>query len=83
MRIALKDDKSQTPADLDVEVDRGHATYAFPLPSASAEEFVPDSYKGWGEAQNEGPNPAYVELAATPSAPVTVGRLGFVSQVKS
>jgi hypothetical protein len=74
VRIALKDGNSQTPSDLEVEVDRGHATYAFPLPSASAEEFVTDPYKGWGEAQNEGTNPAYVEIAATPSATVTVGK---------
>ena len=58
--------------DLDVEVDRGETTYAFPLPSAPAEQFLDDAFKGWGEAKNAGSSPAYAEIAATPSATVTV-----------
>ncbi len=42
------------------------------LPEASADEFAGDSFKGWGEAQNPKSSPAYTEIAALPSATVTV-----------
>ena len=58
--------------DLDVQVDRGVATYVHPLPEASAEEFLNHPHKGWGEPQNSQSSPAYVEIQATPSATVTV-----------
>jgi hypothetical protein len=60
------------PFQLAVEVDRGVATYPFPLPEQSAEEFLNDGFRGWGEAQNAQASPAYVEVAAIPSATVTV-----------
>ncbi|MCS6862464.1 MAG: hypothetical protein NZT92_19350, partial [Abditibacteriales bacterium] len=63
---------AQKPFKLEVEVDRGTATYPFPLPQQSAEEFIADAKKGWGEAQNPTSSPAYVEIAAIPSATVTV-----------
>jgi len=55
-----------------VEVDRGAATYVHTLPPASEDEFLNDSFKGWGQAQNQKSRPAYVEVAAVPSATVTV-----------
>ena len=63
---------AEKPFALEVEVDRGVATYPFPLPQSPAEEFLADEMKGWGEAQNSRSSPAYVEVAATPSATVTV-----------
>ncbi len=60
------------PFDLDVEVDRGVATYVHPLPEAPVEAFLNDAHKGWGEAQNPKRSPAYVEVAAIPSATLTV-----------
>jgi hypothetical protein len=72
-RIVLSSpDDAGKPFDLDVEVDRGDATYAHPLPEASGENFLGGSFKGWGEEQNAGSSPAYVEIAATPSATVAV-----------
>ena len=72
-RITLSDPKDgEAPFDLDVAVDRGVATYVHPLPGASADEFVQDAFKGWGEEQNTKASPAYVEVAAIPSATVTV-----------
>ena len=59
---------------LEVVVDRGVATYPYALPEQSAQEFLDDSRKGWGEPQNPKSSPAYVEIAATPSATVTVKR---------
>ena len=53
-------------------MDRGTATYVHPLPEASVDEFVDDDFAGWGEAQNPKSSPAYVEVAAIPSATVTV-----------
>ncbi len=72
-RIILSDPKDgEAPFDLNVAVDRGVATYVHPLPGASADEFVQDAFKGWGEEQNAKASPAYVEVAAIPSATVTV-----------
>jgi hypothetical protein len=60
------------PLRLEVEVDRGVATYPYPLPVQPAETFLSDDLKGFGEPTNEGNSPAYVEIAAIPSATVTV-----------
>lgn len=63
------------PFDLETTVDRGVATYTYALPPGSTERFLADGLRGWGEEQNGQSSPAYVEVAATPSATVTV-RLG-------
>ena len=70
--ILTNPEDAEKPFDLDVEVDRGIATYIHPLPEASADDFVNDDFAGWGEAQNPKSSPAYVEVAALPSATVTV-----------
>ena len=76
-RIVLTDPSdAKKPFDLDVEVDRGDTTYVHPLPQASAEEYVKDSYRGWGEEQNGRSSPAYVEVSAVPSATVRVKQGG-------
>ena len=71
-----RDEDADKPFDLEVEVDRGVATYAYPLPEMTAEEFVNHDRKGWGEAQNEKCSPTQVEIAASPSATVTVKQSG-------
>ena len=74
-RIELtRSEDAEAPFDLEVEVDRGAATYVYPLPLVSEEEFLNDSFKGFGETQNPKSSPAYVEVAAIPSATVTVKR---------
>ena len=76
-RIVLADaGDAEKPFDLEVDVDRGVATYVHPLPEASSDEFIDAAFKGWGEAQNPKSSPAYVEIAATPSATVTVKQAG-------
>ncbi|HEY63131.1 MAG TPA: CehA/McbA family metallohydrolase [Caldilineae bacterium] len=73
VKITLpRPEDANRPFDLAVEVDRGVATYPFPLPKQPPEAFLADDLKGWGEAQNENASPAYVEIAAIPSATVTV-----------
>jgi hypothetical protein len=57
--------------NIEVQVDRGLATYPYALPE-SQEKFLGDLMKGWGEAQNSRSSPIYVEVAATPSATLTV-----------
>ena len=64
------------PSDVEVQVDRGSATYVHALPAATVEEFIEDSFKGWGEPQNDHASPAYVEIAATPSATISVRQDG-------
>lgn len=60
------------PFDLAVTVDRGVATYPFPLPAQPAADFLNDPFRGFGEAQNAHNSPAYTEVAAIPSATVTL-----------
>ncbi len=73
--VTLKDEEDASkPFDLEVEVDRGDATYVHPLPDESAQEYLNDGYKGWGQAQNTKSSPSYVEVSAVPSATVTVKR---------
>ena len=73
VRLVLTDpEDAEKPFDLDVEVDRGIASYTHPLPEASADEFVDDDFAGWGQAKNPKSSPAYVEVAAIPSATVQV-----------
>lgn len=64
--------ESDQPFDLQIEVDRGVATYPYPLPVQPAEAFLNDDLKGFGEAKNDTNSSAYVEIAAIPSAQVTV-----------
>ncbi|MBM3949303.1 MAG: hypothetical protein FJ312_08735 [SAR202 cluster bacterium] len=77
VRLALKRaGDAAKPFDLDVQVDRGVATYIHTLPKAAPQRFLGDPFKGWGEAQNTESSPAYVEIAAIPSATVEVKRGG-------
>lgn len=69
--LPLTEDAVQ-PFDLAVEVDRGAVTYPYALPLADAAAFLADGHAGYGEAQNSAASPAYVEIAGTPSATVTV-----------
>jgi hypothetical protein len=67
---------ANAPVDLQITVDRGVATYPYPLPGRPAEEFISDDYRGWGEQLNPLASPAYAEIAAIPSATVTVTNRG-------
>jgi hypothetical protein len=78
VRIDLKDaalaDARLGPgaSDLEIIVDRGVASYAFQLPRSDADEFLTDSFAGWGEPQNTACSPVYAEVSAIPSATVAV-----------
>ena len=77
MKIVLPNSaEASKPFTTEVEVDRGHTTFPYPLPAQSAEEFLADDFKGWGEEQNNESAQAYVEVAATRSATVTVKQDG-------
>jgi hypothetical protein len=67
---------ARKPFDLEVEVDRGDATYVHPLPATATEGFLADSFKGYGQEQNTGSSPAYAEVSAVPSATLTVKQDG-------
>jgi hypothetical protein len=73
---ATHPEDADRPFKIAVEVDRGLATYPYPLPTSTAAEFLADPVPGWGEPLNEHASPAYVEVAATPSATVTVRQDG-------
>lgn len=73
VRIDITDPEiAQRAFDVGVTVDRGVATYPFPLPDATPAEFVADGLTGWGEPQNEKNNSSYANIAATPSATVEI-----------
>ena len=73
---ALGGQRHRLALDLDVEVDRGVATHPQTLPEASEEEFLGSELKGFGGPQSTVSSPAYVEIAAIPSATVTVKQDG-------
>lgn len=60
------------PFDLAVTVDRGIATYPHALPAQPPDAFLDDPQRGWGQAQNTANSPAYTEIAAIPSATITI-----------
>lgn len=73
VRVSLKDPlRAERPFDLDVSIDRGERTYVHPLPEQSSDEFLSDSYKGFGQEQNEKSSPAYVEISGIHSATVDI-----------
>ena len=47
-----QEEDAAKPFRMEVEVDRGVATYPYPLPEKSADEFLNDERKGWGEPQS-------------------------------
>lgn len=67
---------AEKPFKLDVEVDRGYATYPYPLPKIPESEFMTDSHRGWGQEDNNQASPAHVSIAGIPSATVTVKQDG-------
>lgn len=72
VRISLSQpEDAAKPFDLAVDVDRGVATYPFALP-AQPEAFLADPAPGFGEDQNATNSPAFTEVAAIPSATVTL-----------
>jgi hypothetical protein len=62
--------------DLAVDVDRGVATFPYPLPRQPTDAFLADPFAGWGETLNAQSSAAYVKIAATPSATVRVTQAG-------
>ncbi|MCI0440902.1 MAG: hypothetical protein L0177_17485, partial [Chloroflexi bacterium] len=76
-KIVLADAQdADKPFSVEVGVDRGVATYTYPLPQKSGDGFLADDHKGFGEALNAKSSPAFVEIAATPSATLTVKQGG-------
>lgn len=65
-------DDAARPFELSVEVDRGVASFPYPLPERPADAFLADRPGGYGEDQNEHSSPAYTEISAISSATVTV-----------
>ena len=70
-RVILTDPENAIrPFDLEITLDRGDSTCAYPLPEQPAEGFLRSRFKGWGEEPTRNSNPAYVEISAVPSATV-------------
>lgn len=72
VKITVTDDRiADLPFRINVAVDRGFATYAYPLPKIPLDQLPPDM-KGFGAPANETNSPAYTQIAALPSATITV-----------
>jgi hypothetical protein len=70
---------AEKPFDLEVEVDRGTATYPHAVPRPEEmDAFMASEIKGWGQKKNEASSPAYTEIAARPSAEIVVKNHGEV-----
>jgi hypothetical protein len=73
VQLELTDEVRRDAAfDLTVDVDRGTASYAYPLPAGSVDAFLDDPIKAWGEPANAASSPAYTRVAAVPSATLSV-----------
>ena len=87
VRIDVPGAAGDLPFELEVDVDRGFASFPYPLPRESPEAFLHSAWAGFGEASILGTNPseglgpyvrlqptspAYVRISATPSATVTI-----------
>ncbi|NIM93762.1 MAG: hypothetical protein GTO18_08640 [Anaerolineales bacterium] len=71
--IAMNEQEGHSEGfDISVLVDRGVATYPYPLPAESKTQFLDDPLKGWGQPYNNRNDHAYVEIDARHSATVKV-----------
>ena len=76
-RITITDPVfASSPFDLEVEVDRGDSTYAFPLPKDPDNGFLSGYHRGFGEQNNDEASPSYAEVSAVPSATVSIKQKG-------
>lgn len=57
-----------------VGVDRGVASYVYPLPDGDVEAFLSEPWRGWGEPAPSEPRHAYARVSAVPSATLRIGR---------
>ncbi len=64
----------RAPIDLRIAVDRGVSTFAYTVSAQSTEDFLIDPLAGFGEPRNLAATPAYVLVAALPSATLTVNQ---------
>ncbi|HEX5995347.1 MAG TPA: hypothetical protein VFY84_09425, partial [Jiangellales bacterium] len=75
MRVTVRGgDSTPDPLDLAISVDRGAASYTYPV-TASLDDFLAPPVAGWGRV----PDPAaggYAHVAGTPSATVTIRSRG-------
>lgn len=69
--ILKQGNRNEAPLDLEVRVDRGVATYPYPLPLEPLDRMSAD-FAGFGAPLNQNASPAYLQIAANPSATVTV-----------
>ena len=73
IRITSTDGGRAKPlAEPSVEVDRGFAGYAYRLPPDDVARYLADPRRGWGDDHDPESPSAYVQIAAVPSATVTV-----------
>jgi len=79
VRVDIRDDElagrhfgGDGGSDLSVTVDRGVASYVFRLPRQAPSDFLADGFAGWGEASNSTSAPTYVDVAAVPSATLSL-----------
>jgi hypothetical protein len=70
---ALSSDGTSVPlTEPSVKVDRGVASYAFRLPNSELDGYLGDPRRGWGEDADPVTPRAYAQIAAVPSATITV-----------
>ena len=76
-RITITDPVlASSPFDVEVDIDRGDSTYAFPLPKDPDDGFLTGYHQGFGERPNDDASPSYAEISAVPSATVSVKQNG-------
>jgi len=58
--------------DLEVQVDRGYATYAYPVVTEGPDDHDPEELIGWGRQRRQPRCRAYTRISANPSATVAL-----------
>jgi len=69
--VLKKEERANQPFDLEIRVDRGVATYPYPLPDEPLDRPAA-GFPGFGAPLNQKSSPAYSQIAANPSATVSV-----------
>lgn len=70
--LSFKDDAIDFTNPPSLEVDRGVATYVYPISQGSFEARKRAGFEGWGMAHQKESSQAYAEIVAQPSATVSV-----------
>jgi hypothetical protein len=72
--VTLMDPTESSVTDIELSIDRGVATYTWPVLPGDPAAYLAETVQGWGQPEDVAAGRLYAEVAATPSATVQVRR---------